>query len=140
MPLRVRWLSKLRAPTSCVHRLILSSSSSNERSKLPQLSSKSKLITTVGWVIAVPASEPYAIAGASRGVLVGRIERTSPLTSILGKARLLGGDALAQTFVSIVKMLVGKYGQIQKSREGIVCGHQGKLNWAAQRAQVRPYT
>src|SRR6266699_686904 len=36
---------------SWVHRPILSSSSSNERSKLPQLSSKSRLITTVGWVI-----------------------------------------------------------------------------------------
>src|ERR1700682_664234 len=37
-----------------VHRPILSRSSSNERSKLPQLSSKSKLITTVGWVTYSP--------------------------------------------------------------------------------------
>ena len=52
--LRVRWRSKLGAPTSWVHRPILSSSSSNERSKLPQQSSKSRLITTVDWVIYCP--------------------------------------------------------------------------------------
>src|SRR5579859_289106 len=50
-PLRVRCSSRLGAPVSCVHRAILRTSSSKQRSKVPQLSSKSKLKTTVGRVI-----------------------------------------------------------------------------------------
>ncbi len=70
---------------------------------------------------------------------VYRIAAEPPLNPLtLGGAPSRRWDTLSKIFVCVIKVLVGKQWQIQQSRQGIVCSHQGELDWAAQRAQVRP--
>src|SRR5580765_2170214 len=124
---------------SWVHRPILSSSSSNDRSKVPQLSSKSKLITTVGWVISSPLLVTPAEGTPDGMSCKSNRAGTAAHPSTFGGTSFRSRDTVTKTLESVMKMLVGKQGQIQKSRQRIVCSHQGELEWAAQRAQVRTW-
>src|ERR1700674_2710891 len=50
------------------------------------------------------------------------------------------GESPAYALVSVAKVLVGKQGKIQQSRQGIVDSHHGELNRAAQRPPIFPRT